>query len=160
MDRQRDGVTHDVAAACIVRGVDVAAGRQRPRSCHAPATPVSGRWLEALHTGWRCMRGVWRLGGRWRGRDAVLAVGVDARAKRRDQNGAQARTCKPTIEWARPVHDGVALAGFKTELGRTEQWAGSVRCTMFFQLFKNCPNLAIQVCCLSEFEKCPKFACS
>jgi hypothetical protein len=28
-DRQRDGVMHGVAAACVARGADVAAGRQR-----------------------------------------------------------------------------------------------------------------------------------
>jgi hypothetical protein len=60
--------------------------------------------------------------------------------------------------WAGPVHAGVASGRLEIELGHTEQWASSVRCTMLFQLFKNYPNLVIQVCCLPKFQKCPKFA--
>jgi hypothetical protein len=35
---------------------------------------------------------------------------------------------------------------------------GPIRCTMFFQLFKNFSNFVIQVCCLLEFQKCSNFA--
>jgi hypothetical protein len=38
-------------------------------------------------------------------------------------------------------------------LGRAQFGAQS-----FFQLFKNCSNFVIQICCLPEFPKCPKFA--
>jgi hypothetical protein len=67
------------------------------------------------------------------------------------QNDAQAHACKPATGWAGPIYASVAWAGFKIELGRTEQWAGSVLCKVLFQLFKNYPNLVIQVCCLPEF---------
>jgi hypothetical protein len=28
----------------------------------------------------------------------------------------------------------------------------------FLQLFKNCPNFVIQICCIAEIQNCPKFA--
>jgi hypothetical protein len=40
MDRQRDGVTHGAAAACVAHGADVAAGQQRRREVAAAATQL------------------------------------------------------------------------------------------------------------------------
>jgi hypothetical protein len=40
-DRQRDGVTHGVAAACVARGADVAASRQRRREVAAAVAQLS-----------------------------------------------------------------------------------------------------------------------
>jgi hypothetical protein len=41
MDRQRNGVTHGAVAACVVRGADLAAGRQRRREVAAAAAQLS-----------------------------------------------------------------------------------------------------------------------
>jgi hypothetical protein len=40
-DRQHDGVTHETAAACVARGADVAAGRQRQRVVATVAVQLS-----------------------------------------------------------------------------------------------------------------------
>jgi hypothetical protein len=41
MDRQRDGVTHGAAVACITRGVDVVAGQQHRREVVAAAMQLA-----------------------------------------------------------------------------------------------------------------------
>jgi hypothetical protein len=73
MDGQHDGVTHRVAAACVARGADVAAGRQRRRevavaaeqlsracdsSVQAPAKGAAHRVVAACGA-----RGGWEAGG-------------------------------------------------------------------------------------------------
>jgi hypothetical protein len=82
-------VTHGAAAACVVRGADMAVGRHRRREVAAACVACGGR--EAGGT---------RQSGSWSGRDAALAVGVGARSKRRDRNGSHAHACKPAIRWA------------------------------------------------------------
>jgi hypothetical protein len=107
------------------------------------------------------MRGAWRSGGRWRALERKLArSGRNAGGRRRCVVGMVPRRARASqrLGGLSQFTPAWPWASFEIELGHTEQWAGSVRCIVLFQLFKNYPNLVIQVCCLPEFQKCPKFA--
>jgi hypothetical protein len=117
---------------------------------------------KAVHTagGYMCYAG--RLGGRWHASERQLArLG-------RSAGGRLQRAVEMMPRRVRAVERGrVGWASLSRHgLGPVSKWTwaalssgpGSVRCTMLFRLFKNCPNLVIHVCCLPEFQKCSNFA--
>jgi hypothetical protein len=136
--------------------------RQRPRTCRARTTPASRRRLETLHTGWRLHARLVEA-GRQVARVRAAAGAVETQRWRsvsaRDQNGPMHTRASLRSGGLGQFMPAWPWAGFEIELGRTEQWANSVRCTVFFQLFKNYSNLLIHVCCLPD-HRCPKFVSS
>jgi hypothetical protein len=153
----------------------MAVGRHRRREVAAAAahlsrarmTPASRRRLETLHTGWRLH--AWLVEA---GRQVASVRAAAGAVETQRWRSVSARGRNGAIGTA-PMHTRASLrsgglsqfmpawpwASFEIELGRTEQWANSVRCTVLFQLFKNYSNLLILVCCLPD-HRCPKFVSS
>jgi hypothetical protein len=118
-DRQGDGVMHGAAAACVARGVDVAAGRQRQREVAAAAVQQSRTCDASVRASVRgtahgmaatcAARGGWEAGGtcrsaNWHGRDATLAVGISTRSERRPGARVQA---SDWVGWASSCRRGL-----------------------------------------------------
>jgi hypothetical protein len=98
IDRQCDEVMHGTTAACVARGADVVAGRQRRREVVAVVTQLSRACDASVRAPTRgaahgvvaacATRGGWeasgaRRSGNWHGRDAAVVIGVGMRSERR-----------------------------------------------------------------------------